>query len=244
MRAYRFCNVFREDDKTTAWFRRNVRNVLRKHPADVALATITFRWFNRIEVGERILDILVNEGWNARKIKSRLRGVSPIVTGAYMVKTPPGMTKLDGIAQCMKGVTHRKLLSLPNTSLEEAHAWLTQLPHQGDFTAYEVVTDLRHTKALEKANDILTWANPGPGAARGCTWLTGREYNRHSKVDRVAMMNVMRQLLELANDDSVFLWPEEWPRWELREVEHTLCEFDKYMRATKNGQRLKRRFEV
>ncbi|KPJ91081.1 MAG: hypothetical protein AMS18_09380 [Gemmatimonas sp. SG8_17] len=243
LRAYRFCNVFREDDRTTAWFRQNVRDVLRESPTEVTLATITFRWFNRIEVGEQILDILLEDGWNAKRIRSRLRNVQPLVTGAYMVKTPPGMSKLEGIIWCMKHINRRSLPQMPMTSLELAHQWLTQYPYLGDFMAYEVITDLRHTFQLQDATDIMTWANPGPGAARGCEWITGHKYNRHSKTDRVAMMNVMRELLRLANSDEAFLWPEDWPRWEMREVEHTLCEYDKYMRAV-NGQSLKRRFDA
>jgi hypothetical protein len=37
-------------------------------------------------------------------------------------------------------------------------------------------------------------------------------------------------------------WPHEWPAWEMREVEHTLCEFDKYERARLGEGRPKQRF--
>ena len=47
--------------------------------------------------------------------------------------------------------------------------WKNYLPYAGfsGFMAYEVVTDLRHTKYLKNADDINTWANAGPGAVRG-----------------------------------------------------------------------------
>jgi hypothetical protein len=53
LRTYRFCNIFRELDATTAWFRRYVRDPMRSRP-EVLLATVLFRWFNRISSGEAL----------------------------------------------------------------------------------------------------------------------------------------------------------------------------------------------
>ena len=49
----RFTNVYRELDKTTVWFRERVREPLRSKP-EVLLATVLFRWFNRILTGEAL----------------------------------------------------------------------------------------------------------------------------------------------------------------------------------------------
>src|SRR5262245_1677713 len=46
-----FTNPYREHDKTTVWFRENVRDPLRNDPR-VLFATIIFRWFNYIPTGE------------------------------------------------------------------------------------------------------------------------------------------------------------------------------------------------
>jgi hypothetical protein len=48
----------------------------------------------------------------------------------------------------------------------------------GPFLAYEIVTDLRFTALLENAPDIMTWANPGPGAKRGITRLLDEHTER------------------------------------------------------------------
>jgi hypothetical protein len=106
--------------------------------------------------------------------------------------------------------------------------------------AYEVISDLRWTCLFERAPDILTWANPGPGAARGLGWIfydNPDQYNRHSKFDMEDMLGKMRALLSLAQKE----WPEKWRPWEMREVEHWLCEYDKWRRGCA-GQRLKRRY--
>jgi hypothetical protein len=79
----------------------------------------------------------------------------------------------------------------------------------------------------------MTWANAGPGAARGLERLRGLKpkelYNYNSAKDQVKMIEDMQALLQSSKDNK--FWPQQWPQWEMREVEHTLCEFDKYERV-------------
>lgn len=243
LKAFRFCNVFREDDKTTRWFKENIREPLntRENPVKLILATIAFRWFNRIETGELIKQSLLLDGWNPTVIRATLQDVSPIVTGAYMIKTPAKMSKLEGIIQCMnKAASMTEITNLGDMSLQAGHTYLTRVPYIGGFMAYEVISDLRHTCLFEQATDIMDWCHLGPGAARGIKWVTGQEYNRNSPLDQESMLHACRQLLELSKEKQ--FWPSEWPKWEMREVEHWLCEYDKWCRGTYNGQSLKRRY--
>lgn len=258
---YKFTNVFRELDRTTVWFRENVRDPLRDKP-EVLLATVLFRWFNRITTGEAIfLKQMMNydsgEGETAWDVFLRtgdtgiLRAAivqycagMPVVTGAYIIKSPDGMSKLDGVLQCVEwshrghGKTTEYLpVMLPATmaetqiaepnkqALENLHRYLCKFPFMGPFMAYEVVTDLRHTAIMEHARDINSWANPGPGAMRGLNRMHGRALR--AKTDSYQLIEEMRVLLAIFPDH----WPSEWPIWEMREVEHTLCEWDKYERA-------------
>lgn len=244
---YRFCNVHREDDKVTRWFRENIRQPL-AHTTHVLLATVAFRWFNRIETGQVMLDSAVGlfQGkFAAEQLKKRLLHEAPKgpwTTGAYMIKTPAGMNKIDGLNWCIQqvAVDAEYIAKIwldcaaqgEPTSLEKAWDFLRQYPYLGDFMAYEVVTDLRFTSLLENAPDALSWANPGPGAARGLARVLGLpldSFNRHSAKDRQELIAGMRELLEYSKKQEH--WPQEWPKWEMREVEHTLCEFDKYERA-------------
>jgi len=112
--------------------------------------------------------------------------------------------------------------------MREVHEWLVKFPLIGDFGAYEIVCDLRWTKLLDKAPDTMEWANPGPGAMRGLNRLHGRDVKRH--VPREQYIREMRELLYVSHQ----FWPtpsEHWPALEMREIEHTLCEFDKYERV-------------
>jgi hypothetical protein len=283
LQRYRFCNVFREDDATTRWFAEHVRGPLAESP-EVLLATVLFRWFNRVSTGEAVFCQLAlyqtgeTTAWDEylrtgktsvllHAIRSYC-GSGPYVTGAYTVLGRRGMTKLPG---CLWGVDQfnkkeaefvfqssppdrgdcvevtwqgwRKLCDyLPQCgSLWNTWAWLRQFPYLGDFTAYEIVTDLRHTALLRGASDVMTWANAGPGARRGLQRLglsgpgESEEWNSLSR--REQDVRGMEALLLMANKMPWTKLVEDvrMRRWELREVEHTLCEFDKYER-TRLGQ--------
>lgn len=242
LRDYRFCHVYREQDKVTKWFRNNIRDPLRREP-DVLMATVWFRWFNLPSVGQ-----YYDLGRTYQEQAQALRGAlmrhrehgNQIITGAYMVKSPAGYDKVNGLMDCIDRIAEDAWEGTQHTrSLEDLHTWLIQYPYMGRFMAYEVVSDLRHTAMLERAPDIDTWASFGPGAARGLQWVYGGpKRNYSSRSGQQQMLEEAGCLLAESREE----WPSEWPAWEMREVEHWLCEYDKYCRAKHNGQTLKRRY--
>lgn len=239
--TYRFTNVHRENDKTTVWFRENVR----KHLTGLAVveATIIFRWFNRIDVGEKVKDLLLN-GWDTEEARTRLKYTSPIVTGAYMVHSPYGYNKLDGLLYAIDLARPRlpKMVEMWGESQEQAWRDLCTLDNMGSFSAGEVIWDLRWTNVLINAKDINTWTNAGPGCARGLGWIIADnpyKWTYGSAVDQIEMLKVMKELLEMSKSPQQ--WPSEWDPWELHNVEFWACEYSKY-RSAQNGSRLKRRY--
>lgn len=271
--TYSFTNVFRELDKVTVWFKNNIREPMRSSPA-VLLATITFRWFNRPQTGSAIFKQQLDFGhgchtpWetflrtgDTEDMKTGILntcGSGPYVNGAYIILGQQGMSKLDGVLACIQTVAmnsapgqHRhweevaKSCLSGSETLETVWDWLRRYPYSGDFMAYEVVTDLRHTDLLCNAPDILTWANPGPGAERGLARVTGRGVSYRAplkKVSKAAMIEEMRELLKMSRRRE--FWPQRkgWPALEMREIEHTLCEFDKYERTRTNEGTPKARY--
>lgn len=261
--TYRFTNIFRELDRTTVWFRENVRDLMvhsNMSECQQVLGTILFRTLNRIASGE----VLFNQGqlpingssdpigWSylcgnatIEDVEGVLRNAipsGPWVTGAYIVKTPDGMDKLRGAlwiveeARRRVGATLAELTRVegPPASLERLQRLLERYPYMGPFTAYEVVSDLRWLPILQDAPDIMTWANAGPGATRGLNWIHGRPWNQ--SVKQTQLCQEMRELLELSKDPAN--WPQgdpDWPAWEMREVEHWCCETLKYMRYKSGG---------
>jgi hypothetical protein len=245
---YNLCNVHREDDRTTIWFRDNIRSKV--SGLDAIKATVIFRWFNRIETGEIIKDMLVNGRWNRERAEILLEDVKPVVTGAYMIKTITGMDKLHGaltvIDEALPYIDELWSKEKFSKSLQGFHEQLMEINYMGGFMAYEVVSDLRWTDVLKDAPDIMTWANAGPGCMRGLSRLlygSPRGYfSRNSKVDQDTMNEHMNNLLDYAQDTAY--WPSEWRQWEMREVEHWLCEYSKitgYLEDKKEPKRVYRR---
>ena len=244
LNEYRFCNVFREDDRTTRYFRETVRDMMQDNPL-VLMATIGWRWFNRITTCGSI-KWWTMYGWDRELAERDLRPIQksgvPLVTGAYLIKTPGGVDKLTGILDCMDVVKEQELdirTEICHRSLEHAHERLMQIPYLGRFMAYEIVTDLRHTYLLRTAEDIMTWASAGPGCCRGASWVRDGfpgSISYGTKRGQESALNVMRELLKMSHYEWDYL-----REWEMREVEHCLCEYDKYRRA-QEGQRLKRKY--
>ena len=236
LKEFKFCQVFREDDRTTRWFRTHMREPLRNSP-EVFMATIAFRFFNLIETGRTLLDNNLHIEWDRPKAIEEIKKNPKWITGAYIVKSPNRMDKVTGVTECVSHIWDdrenivKQLESF--TTLEEAWKFLMQYPYIGPFVSYEMVTDLRHTYLLEDAIDICSWGNPGPGAMRGLNRLTGRplefckrSWDWHSEM--LDLYDWCSQKLDLSKLNYAF---------EMREVEGGLCEFDKYSRILKGQGR-------
>jgi len=238
LQSYRFCNIFREDDKVTEWFKLNVRGPFRDHP-HVVFATMAFRYFNLISTCEMLQrhDLFIR--WDSEGVRAVLKNKKPLVSAAYMCTTPCGMNKLEGLIKVIDllWAERLKLYSATKscTTMESLVEYLATFYYMGNFRAYECACDLQYTDAFHPT-DTLTWANPGPGAERGLCyiltgemlWPAGQRRNREQQID------CMRMLLGIAG--QVQMWPGHWQRWDMRTVEHTLCEFFKYRRCQIGGR--------
>jgi len=248
LQRFYFCNAYREQDKTTKWFRENIREPLRDDPA-VLMATVIFRWFNKIETGIELMfpgnnsefkgkDLTLN--WDetlAVKCLRNLNKQQAVFTSAFMIKCgngPPGCKipmVCNAISQVWKA---REILveGCKENSLEHTHSQLCTFRGLGGFMSYEIVTDLRHTYLLENATDIDTWANPGPGCLRGLSWLIYGDQD-HKIKEPLEQMQLLLPRLRKALPAFSF---------EMRDVEHLLCETDKYNRALFGTGKMKRNY--
>lgn len=129
---------------------------------------------------------------------------------------------------------------VPGWNELQAHWWSLVGNHRyigwGPFMAYEVVTDLRHTRYLRNAPDIWTWANAGPGAIRGLNRLYGRDLAAKPRPEQTnaEMLKLMIELNDLDEPwfNETFGEPcDVNPRFEMRDIEHSLCEFAKWERG-------------
>jgi len=114
-----------------------------------------------------------------------------------------------------------------HNSIQHAVNLLSQYRNIGQFVAYEFATDLTYTSILSRADDLYTWANPGPGASRGLCRLLGRPVKLNMKAEEA--VPYMQTLLScISRDVPASFWGR---RLTMRDIEHSLCEFDKYERV-------------
>jgi len=225
LQDYSFCNVFRELDTVTIWLRENWREPYADHP-NLPFAMAMARQINWPPTLE---EIGFPEEWNPDHAKNvmfaRQINKQKVYTGAYMLTGTLGGPKVEQTIDKILTPLYENPPELHPSSLQRT--WREYLPYKGfaKFISYEVVTDLRHTKHLNKANDIMSWANPGPGAKRGLNRINGNELNEPLHIKRA-----IEQMEDLLDDSRKGLEPFV-PALEMRDIEHCLCEFDKYERT-------------
>lgn len=236
--TYKFCNVFRELDTVTRWIDRHIRKPYAKHP-DLWWMLAAAR---QINWPDTLADLIATPGawpedglksWRpatmARTMRKRAAAGQKVYTGAYML-SGTGIRKLNLVDK--PHLTAHILTELRKSNgggvehastIQEAHILLRQQYGFGAFLAYEVATDMRHTRYLNKAPDIMTFANAGPGAKRGLARLYGRKIVTYGPAEQTMaeMISILPAMQRAFPHRAV----------ELRDVEHQLCEHDKYLRV-------------
>lgn len=278
LRDGRFCNIFRELDTVTIWIDRNIRQPYADHPHLWFMLAIAryINWPDTLrylmdEAGPGTWPD--EEGFEPAKLTKALEDYAAagnkVYTGAYMIRGEPdhskegySWTKHRYIAEIVLGRLwedrkewQRMLETTPGVlrafnRLETV--WEKFQQHRyigwGPFMAYEVVTDLRHTRYLRNAPDIYTWANAGPGAIRGLNRLYGRDLNAKPKPEQTNA-EMFKLIIELNDLDepgfnATFGEPcDVNPRFEMRDIEHSLCEFDKIERVRKGEGKMRAKYD-
>lgn len=266
----RFCNVFRELDTVTLWIDEHIRKPYADHdhlwfmlcvaryinwpPTLDWLQQRTLCWPDHPNFGpEHITHALVAQAATGEKV----------YTGAYMIRAESdpnkewySWTKHRYIAEIVLGRVWEKrrrfseLLNKPGVSLERVWT-MFQAPEfvgWGPFMAYEVVTDLRHTRYLRNAPDIYTWANAGPGAIRGLNRLYGRDLSAKPRPEQTneemrKLMNDLNEYDELGFNRLFVQSGVDGQRFEMRDIEHTLCEVDKYERVRLGEGKMRAKYD-
>ena len=230
LQKYSFCNVYRELDKVTIWIRENWKEPYELHP-NLPFAMAVARQINWPETLE---EIGFPEEWEPERVKKimqdRMDRGEKVYTGAYMLTGTLGGTKVEQTVDKILTPLYNNPPEIIWDSLEKT--WKNYLPYAGfsGFMAYEVVTDLRYTSHLCFAKDITTLANAGPGAKRGLNRIHGRSLNQSIKTKD--SVREMKELLDVAdNYYNRGIYSGYQQPFEMREIEHCLCEFDKYERV-------------
>lgn len=232
-----FCNVFRWQDKTT-------KRILEAAKADIG-KLLVYRSVSRIST----VDYL-EEHWDGSSVLGlncalhELSKHSPVHTGAFFIWPVPGHARWE-----LPGMLLERLdiIEIYNASvMQDVFEYLRRLPGVGYFMAYEYATDISY---LIPYPDEKEWASFGPGALRGISRILYKErrplpkgfdalafgkelYDAWSHDDHVARMSKY-----LPEECAIEAARPFYKRLTMREVEHWLCEYDKYKRSTRNKRR-------
>lgn len=250
LQAWRFCNVRREDDKVTKWFRREIRGTLRDR-FQVYFATIAFRWFNTIETGELLKPFLMErDAWDRPKVErlleERIERGETIFTAAFMINSAPGIKKHINILDILDEVHANAAQDwTPDQRTKEGmFKRILKIPRLGNFAAYQIVVDLQYTYLLEDAPDMNTFTVAGPGCAKGISLMLYDEpdvLSYGSKHQQERMLGYMIEAREAGMSDPE-LWPASYPRLVLSDIENGFCEYAKW-RTGHAGGKLKRKYQ-
>ena len=234
---FRFCNIYRELDTVTKWIREKWREPYEDHQY-LWFAMAVARYINFPETLAAIG--FPHYGWERRDrdraqeiMEGRLKQGKQVFTGAYMILGGNGeLGKIEDIVQNTLGNVWRDRaiwLEDPPQTIQAATVWFTKHRGFGGFMAYEAVTDLRHTSWLRNAPDIMTWANAGPGAIRGLNRLYG--FPLKKGMSQAKALILMQDILLQATKRKTWIPDIQQRGLEMRDIEHSLCEFDKYQRV-------------
>ncbi|KAF8970599.1 hypothetical protein BDZ97DRAFT_52967 [Flammula alnicola] len=246
LRDYFFCNTYRVLDKGCQYLIKEVIEEGSQDPVEVVFRVILFNLFTKIETWElldRALGPLTWETYDRekyRKVLSRALGQGlALYTGAYIKPAPHFGFDLNYINHlCLLETLMENMLPsrlLAAQYMANVYEYLVSFPSMGPFSTYQLMLCLSYTNVLNfHENDFVI---SGPGSISGLNKIFGKSMQQGRSTIPGFDEEVMRYMAD--NQDYHFkrlglefsgLGPERLPMG-VADIEHTLCEVDKYCRV-------------
>jgi hypothetical protein len=251
-----FCNVFRDQDKTTKYFIELYAKY--KNGPNLWATIVTCRYLSNIECVEALDKNGAFEGSLSDRLKvmaavfcERMFEGDIINTTAFKLPEPDyhhGSSRAFYLIDLIEEIAKQwpKRLS----SLGETWAFLTKFYNVDSFIAFQYTMDLSLTRYLDKAPDLNTWAAYGRGSTKGLARLVSGSpvFTEDLKEDfpayaseiqarwvdhymEIALPYFKGIMEELGSDEKageVYSLCNRFLSVRAAEVEHWLCEYDKY----------------
>lgn len=240
LKKYRFTNVLRAHDRTTAWGVENIYKPLVAEGASaetILLNAGIFRYFGTIdffkELGiQRTFEpkVIIEK---AREMRARGKKV---FTSAYVITN-------GGISLPKEEVVVRHYLTALDTNLSEIlgnyenkfeiyakRMYKLQGFGGTGFMTKEVLSDVLLSGAVD-FTDKYDWSPVGPGALRGLGWMFPNSRGNIPKGDKAVPL-----LRTIARDLKLEPWmPQFGKELDLHGIQFAMCELDKYARTLYDG---------
>lgn len=242
LQNYKFDNVFRRLDRTSAWY---IDNIVTRHWNDdkelLLFNTFVFRAFNWVPTYQYLVIRHGKNGWlenwDEWKTQQTLRDYhaffgNQLTSGAYMIRGYLGQKKWESIPNTLGYLWNEQKNWLTKTAQEGnsiqnivEEILTAELWGWGPFTAYQIALDLTYGPIMPEPTDINDWCVFGPGAKRGIEHI----------FPGITSKGYLPMAKNLQNFQSDWL-NGEVPELNLQDVEFCLCEFSKYMRLKNGGK--------
>jgi hypothetical protein len=237
LQANKFCNVYREQDKTTVWIKDNWRDPHCKHP-DLWFAMVVARLFNKPDT---LRAIGIPLPWHAHKTTltlHELREHGAIFSGAYIVSTNGiSMDKVDYLVERVLTPLWEARKSIrPRTddTLQSFYERLVAFNGIGTFIGAQVVADMKYTPQFSACVDWWSFAASGPGSRRGLNRVCQRDPTT-AWTEKVWWGTLQELRISVMDDVAAAgLAPLH-----SQDLQNCLCEFDKYERVRLGQGRMK-----
>ena len=249
LQKYHFCHVYRELDAGTKFVLNNIVNQ-GYDEADVLFNTTFYRLLKNPDSYTATGGFFQIDNFEADEVVRRLEDFDGQIFGrAYRI----GHTMGSDYDELHKAIVYDTLNGhlrhkaddyvevLTSTGNDRPNAndamkRLTDIPQVGDFVAYEIMTDLCYGFVNYTENDFL---EIGPGAEKGLEHIwgdTGENYVHWLTENGDELMNLF--------DLELYRWNgTEFKDLTLRAIEHSLCEYAKYVRGREQDNPNLRQFE-
>lgn len=250
---WKFCNVFRKDDKQTQALLGHLSPKHIGRPAtneDVALLIFNiyaFRAFNWDPTFQRLINDIpagkhsTRDGWledwsyimGMDSCVNTLKTNGQLTSGAYMIRGMVGMPKTLSIPHVLQLVWNKRhylvdcIQDEPVDTMQDMYDLLMAQKFYGwgPFTTYQIVLDMTYTYLLGDAPDINTWCTFGPGAKRGLRLI-------YPDLESKYFVDAVR---EMQRNSDLKVGSHVAPL-NVQDIEFALCELSKYMRIKRGGR--------
>ncbi len=261
LQKYKFCNVYRELDKGTFYLIKKLKNI--KNRKIIFQNVVFYRFFNKYNLYEDLEINLIKE-FNSKQVKILIekfdnlkKNGNTIFNDAYLIsgnktKEAKHVFILHNLQKFFKDNNLEKIIKKIDFSRtpKESFEIIKKIPSVGNFLAYEIWVDLSYFQFFKQNWIDNDFVNIGPGAKWGLELIYNKKLGKKELLEKIYFLHKYQSkyLDEIKKENKS--WKDiyykkcfsNFPYLSLRNIEHSLCEFRKYLRL-KQGLGKKRYYK-
>ena len=253
LQKYKFCNVYRELDKGTFYIIEKLKNT--RNRKIIFQNVVFYRFFNKYNLYEdlkidiikkfdnKTIQLLINNFNNLKKSGKTIFGDAYLISG-NKTNEAKHIFILNNLKKFFENKNLEKIIQkidspeIPEKSLEV----IKQIPSIGNFLAYEIWIDLTYFNFFKQCWNDNDFVNIGPGAKWGLELIYNKKLKNKEQLEKIYhLYTIQNQYLDKIKKDNRS-WKQiaykkcfsSYPYLSIRNMEHSLCEFRKYLRLKNN----------